>query len=404
MAKIFERLKKIFRSTSRNQAQSALRNGGYIEWFGEGGDALSVATFYRCVNVLADSVASLPMQYLTRRNGVYYEDTRSQMHRLLTVEPQPERSIYDFWHYAVRQMYIAGNAYIYPRRVKGVITDLVLCSNDTVSYYDSTGTYTICDPYNGVYCTCQESEIIHLYINTCDGRRGESILTHARRTLGIASAGDEETRNRFKNGGTVRGIVSNDKSTTGWGEYQDEELQKTAMDIEDYLNVGHRIVSLPGQVGFQQLSLSSTDMQFLESRKFTVREICRFFGVNPSYVFDDSSSNYKSAEMARLDFLSTTLDPILKRIEAEFNRKLIPAGRCCENVFRFDRLQSLGLDHTTRAAYQKATIENGLYTVNEWRRAEGRQPIEGGDTPLISANLVPLATIQDRTNIKTEGE
>lgn len=403
MSKILGRLKQMFRSVSKS-ASIVLRNGEYIEWYGESTDALAIATFFRCCNVLADSVATLPMQYLTRRNGVYYEDTSSPMYRLLAVEPQPERSIYDFWSYALKQICIKGNAYIYPRKVNGVVTDLVLCSSDTVSYYDSTGTYTICDPYNGVYATCREEDIIHLFFNTCDGRRGESILTHARRTVGIAAAGDEETRNRFKNGGTVRGIVSNDKSTTGYGEYQDDELQKTATDIEGYLGEGHRIVSLPGQVGFQQLSLSSTDMQFLESRKFTVREICRFFGVNPSYVFDDSASNYKSAEMARLDFLQTTLNPILRRIEAEFNRKLIPADRCCENIFRFDRLQSLSLDHTTRAAYQKATIENGLYTVNEWRRTEGRPTIEGGDTPLISANLVPLATIQNKKNEKKRNQ
>lgn len=50
-------------------------------------------------------------------------------------------------------------------------------------------------------------------------------------------------------------------------------------------------------------------MQFLESRKFTVRELCRFFGVHPSFVFDDTSNNYKSAEMANVAFLSNTLNP-----------------------------------------------------------------------------------------------
>ena len=254
------------------------------------------------------------------------------------------------------------------------------------------GTYTICNAYNGVYGTFKENEVIHLYLHSADGRTGESVLGYARRTMAIAAAGDEETANRFENGGTVRGIVSNDHSVTGFGEYQDKELEKTAEKIDGRFSSGERIVSLPGQVQFSQISLSSADMQFLESRKFTVREICRFFGVHPSYVFDDTSTNYKSAEMSNVAFLSSTLNPILKRIEAEFTRKLIPRSLCCKRKFLFDRKGIYSLDLTTLANYQAKTIQNGIYTVNDWRRIENQPEVEGGDTVYMSTNLAPLGS------------
>lgn len=212
-------------------------------------------------------------------------------------------------------------------------------------------------------------------------------MTYARLTLNIGASGDQETLNRFQNGGNVRGIISNEKGVTGFGEYQDEQLEKTAESVDEKFSKGEKIVSLPGQVDFKQISLSSTDMQFLESRKFTVREICRFFGVHPSFVFDDTSNNYKSAEMANVAFLSNTLNPILRKIENELHRKLISPTLCCKRKFQFDRRGLYACDLDSRVKYQMQTIQTGFYTVNEWRREENKSPVEGGDTVLVSANL-----------------
>jgi HK97 family phage portal protein len=212
-------------------------------------------------------------------------------------------------------------------------------------------------------------------------------LKYAQLTLNIANVGDKETFARFANGGTVRGIITNDKSTIGFGEYQDEELKKAAQSADTKFKNGERIISLPGQVDFKQISLSSTDMQFLESRKFTVRDICRFFGVHPSFVFDDTSNNYKSAEMANAAFLSNTLNPLLRNIENEMLRKLIAPTLCCKRKFEFDRRGLYASDLDSKAKYQAATIATGIYTVNDWRKVENRPLVEGGDKVLVSANL-----------------
>lgn len=401
MVNIWDSIKRLFAREMTAAAgdvgtprASTPRSGGGVAVFSPyaGGDPMAVAAVYRCVTLLSESVAGLRMQYMRRKDGRYQEDTASVFHYLLTVQPQPEMSASDFWTMAVRLMLLDGNAYIYPRHVMGELTDLVLCHPKTVAHDPLNSRYYISDAYNGVFGTFEEKDIIHLYLHSSDGRRGDSILTHARRTMDIAGAGDAETENRFTNGGSVRGIISNDKTTTGFGEYQDKELEKTAESVDSRFSRGERIVSLPGQVDFKQISLSSTDMQFLESRKFTVREVCRFFGVHPSFVFDDTSSNYKSAEMANVAFLSNTLDPILKRIECELTRKLIPRALCCERKFMFDRRGIYSMDLQSLADYQKKTIESGIYTVNDWRRMENQPAIEGGDTVYLSTNLAPLGS------------
>lgn len=380
---------------------SVPRTGGIYPLLLAGGNELRVGTVYRCVNLLADSVANLPIQYMRKKGDIFVEDISSSLHYLLTVQPCPTMSAVDFWRQVVQYVLLRGNAYIVPVFDHAGMDwgRLVLVDPRCVSHDTINDTYSICDVSAGISGTFAEDEVIHLKNYTNDGKHGISTLEFARTVLGIAYTGDQETLDRFANGGNVRGIVSNDTSVRGFGEYQDKELEKTATDLDERFRTGERIVSLPGQVAFSPISLSSTDMQFLESRKFTVRDVCRFFGVHPSFVFDDTSNNYKSAEMANVAFLSNTLNPLLRKIENELLRKLVAQSLCCKRKFQFDRRGLYACDLDSRIKYQAQTIAAGLYTVNEWRREENKPAVEGGDTVLVSANL---KGINEKSSATTE--
>ena len=353
---------------------------------------LNIGAVYRCVEILSNGVATLPLLYLKERNGVFRTDTDARLHYLLAVQPNENTGAFDFWAQVVRYMLLHGNAYIVPQydAASMDISRLILCSPGSVAHDTLNDTYTVTDTVNGLTGTYTEDEIIHIKNYTRDGKHGLSTLAFARSAVEIAKAGDQETLNRFANGGNVRGIVSNDTSVRGFGEYQDNELKKTATDLDERFRTGARIVSLPGQVQFSALSINSTDMQFLETRKFTVREICRFFNVPPQLVYDTTAENYKTAEMANVAFLSNSLNPILRKIEVELLRKLVPFALYGKRKIQFDRRSLYACDLDSKVKYQAQTIAAGIYTVNEWRKEETRQPVEGGETVLISANLRKL--------------
>lgn len=381
-----------------SNAPDTPRTGGrsYWELLGGGSStALSIATVYRCVNLLCDSVAVLPCQFMRQKDGRFVVDTNSRLHYLLNVQPDIALSAFDFWRQVVQRLLMDGNAYIVPiyNLATMDVDRLALCGRGTVSHDTTNDTYTVYDQTNGIYGHYSEDEIIHIKGMTIDGKHGVSVLTYARLTSDIAATGDTETLKRFANGGNVRGIISNDTSVRGFGEYQDEELEKTATNVDEHFQKGERIVSLPGQVKFDQISLSSTDMQFLESRKFTVREICRFFGVHPSFVFDDTSNNYKSAEMANVAFLNNTLNPILRKIEVELLRKLVAPTLATKRKFEFNRQSLYACDLESRSKYWQQVIATGLYTVNELRREENKPDVEGGDVVLVSANLKAITNL-----------
>ena len=402
-----DNVRNLFRRNAGNRDKTAAavktpREGGV--WVHPSGTALNVATVYRCVNLLADSVANLPVQYMRMRGDIFVEDKNSYLHYLLNVQPCPYMSAVDFWRQIIQYILLRGNAYIVPvyDPITMEISRLSLVESTTVAHDTIGDTYTICDMNAGIYGVYEEDELIHIKNYTHDGKTGISTLSFARMTMDIALTGDSETLSRFANGGNVRGFVGNDTSVRGFGEYQDKQLEETATDLDSRFRNGERIVSLPGQVQFSPISLSSTDMQFLETRKFTVRDVCRFFGVHPSFVFDDTSNNYKSAEMANVAFLSNTLNPILRKIEVELHRKLVAPTLCCKRKFQFDRRGLYACDLDSRIKYQSQTIAAGIYTVNEWRKEENKPPVEGGDIVLVSANLKCITEPQTTGKVEPE--
>ena len=363
-----------------------------------------VSAANRCIDLICSSVATAPLQYLKKTGDVFVPDTNHPLHTLLTIEPQREYSKFNFWYAAMKQVIMDGNAYIIPRAwldrkprygavyLGGYLDcELVLCAPNTVSFDALNGIYTVNDIENGISGRFVERDVVHLYRREGSlWREGMRLLDYAKQAISVAATGDSETLNRFGNGGNVRGIVGNDNSVTGMGEYPDDELNRLAQSMDSKFRSGNRIIGLPGQVNFVPLSLSSTDIQFLESRKFEVLEICRLFGVPPTYVYADTSNNYKSVEAASVDFMNQTLDPILEMIESELQRKLILRSHWNQEKIEYDRLGVYRLDLDTKTKYYREMIASGIYSINDCRRKENLPAVEGGDVILVSANLVPI--------------
>lgn len=369
--------------------------------------AMSIAAVYRCVKLLSDSVAQLPLRYMKRSGGIYVEEVMERnLHYFLTVQPCRSMSAFDMWAYLTQCLLLDGNAYIVPFRINGEIVAMLPVNPRSVAHDTVNDTYNIYDANVGVSGKFYEWEVIHFKNVSYDGKVGIGVIESARRSFEIAANGDEEALNQMSNGGAVRGIISNPSGVQGFGDYADKELENLAQKVDSRFRSGRsRIVMIPGAAQFSPLTLSAADQQFLQSRQFTTKDICRFFGVNPSFVFEDTSNNYKSAEMANVAFLSNTLNPLLRRIENEMNRKLIPQSLCCARKFEFDREELYACDLESRVRYQTQTIGAGIRTINEWRKKENMPALDGGDTAIVSANYKSLqALINENNNKNTDNE
>lgn len=358
--------------------------------------ALKIAAVYRCVDILSKGIAQLPLT-IKRNQGGWYEQTTDDIFGLaylLSVHPNPRLTAFEMMRNAVIQILLRGNAYIYPVEGADSYESLILLSPGSVAYDKFSDTYTVNDAVNRISGTFGSDRIIHLKNMSLDGGyTGVSTLTYAGKVLAISSNADALNVDTYKNGGTVKGFVSGKNgSTIGFGTVQDNQLKQVANDIENQLSSGKTIFNLPGEMSFNQISLSSSDMELLNTKEFNVLEICRFFGVHPDKVFAQQTSNYKASEMSQVAFLTDTLSPYLTQIEMEYQVKLIPREFYNDYRIDFDIEPMMQTDLGTQADYMTKTIAAGARTVNYWRKKLGQAPVEGGDAVLVSANLLELGS------------
>lgn len=368
-------------------------------------DAMKLAAVYRAVSLISDSIGTLPLIYKRRdRTGNYFKPYTTAggaaLYNILTVRPNRRQTAFVLFKNIVIQVLLQGNAYAYLRRDSyGYPMELILLSPWSCSFDLWNNIYYVEDSINGVRGIFSSEEILHFKNVSLDGGyTGVSTITFAAQTLGIAATASKETLTRFATGGKIKGIYHNDYSLKGWGDYQDDQIEANANKIQSDLDSGQDIIAVKGDGKLDQLSLSSVDMQFLENIKFTVTEIARFFNVPKSKLFDDSNANYKSSEMATVEFYTDCLSPILAMIENEFNAKLIPIGSQADYKFKFDLSKLYTTDLTTKANWQTKQLSNGLQTVNDLRRSEDLPPVDGGDEVFISCNVAPI------TSAKISGE
>ena len=370
---------------------------GYTTVHGPG-EAMQISAAFRAVAILSDSVGKLPFEYKVLAGKRYVPnnvDKRSaRIYNLLTVSPNRRMTAFEFFKNLTKHLLFYGNAYVIPVEGQyGDIIEFILCSPGSVSYDMYADRYTIMDMVNGINEVRYGRDMIHVRNESLDGGyTGVSTLAYAAHQLNISATADKETLNRFATGGRFKALISNNNTVKGFGSYQSDALQNGADILQQQINAGKDIIRVPGDATVSPLSMTSADMQFLDSRKFTVKDIARFFNVPPMLLMDETNQNYKSGDMASVLFLSHGLSPLLTKIEQEFRQKLIPVSQWADFKFEFDVERLFTTDLTTRGAWMQAQLNTGVATVNELRALNDRAPVEGGDTPMVSVNLAPLGS------------
>ncbi|EKT65827.1 phage portal protein, partial [Providencia alcalifaciens] len=154
-------------------------------------------------------------------------------------------------------------------------------------------------------------------------------------------------------------------------------------------NAGKMMV-LEGGMKYNNVTMNPEAAQMLESRTFSIEEICRWFRVPPFMVghMDKQSSWASSVEGMNMQFLTNTLRPLLVNIEQEISRCLLNGDDDYYAEFSVEGL--LRADSAGRAAYYTTSLQNGWMSRNDVRRLENLPPIDGGDIYTVQLNLTPL--------------
>ena len=350
--------------------------------------SLALSAVYRCVEVITNGVASLPVKlYRTDERGFKYE-MNNNLSFILSKKPTGKINAFTFYKLIVKDILLQGNAYALILREKGEIVGLQYVQAGLVSPIDKIDRieYLV----TGIKGVVRQEDILHFMNYTDNGIFGISVLTHARRTLGIADYGENASENFYKSGGCTTGFLKFDGPSSG--KQREEILSAWNQATGGVRNQPNGIPVLPANVNYTQLSVNPADAQLLESREFSVVEICRFFGVSPTKCFDLTHASYNNSEMAELAFLNDTLRPLLTKIEMEMETKLFKPEDKYD--IKFDVSELLRTDKKSQAEYFTKLFNLGVLSPNDIRKELDMEEIEGGDIHCAQVNLTSIKNLE----------
>lgn len=353
--------------------------------------ALLISTVYRCVEVISDSVAQLPLEpYKIDSSGYKLKFTNHPTYRLLNAEPNSRMTRFTFIKTLIVSTLLKGNGYAFIERDN--------LGNATALHYIPSDLVTIIPPktlkdnvaysVTGLSNIIEACNMIHILNFSYDGITGISTLAHAKNTLGLSADSEAHASGFFKGGANLAGILKVQSNLTSKQKSDLKNSWQTAFSPSTGQPNG--VAVLEGNMEFQPITVNPTDAQLLETRQFNVIDICRFFGVSPVKAFDLSKSSYSTVEATNLSFLTDTLSPLLEKLELEFERKLYKPSEKESIDVRFDTSRLLRADKQSLASYYNTLFNIGVVSLNEIRKELDLAAVEGGDNHFIQVNMMEI--------------
>lgn len=354
------------------------------------GSPLFLSTVYRCVSVISDSVASLPLYlYDTKKNNEY---VTSDLSYLLNIAPSAIQTRFTFFQSIVRNILLQGNAYCKIIRSAGEITEIRLLKNSDVDVIVNTltdGSTVV--KYSVLGKPVLTNDILHFTnITGADCVTGLSVMQYASNSIKLAQTQESQALSFFSSGGNVNGLLLSKKML------DDTQKQEIKESWNTSIGDGNGVAVLGGDLDFRSLSVNNKESQLLESRSFSVVDICRFFGVSPLKVYTIEGATYSNFEQANVQFLTDTLNPLLEKIELELRKKLFTKKDSLRFVIKFDTSNLLRTDFKNSVEAYTKLFQSGVLTINEIREELGYNLV---DEDSCNTNFVQVNMMQVNKNI-----
>jgi HK97 family phage portal protein len=342
--------------------------------------AENIAAVYAAVQVIAETVAALPVTVYRLDDSGRREVRDHPVARLFEMEPNARQTPFEFVETLVAHALLRGNAYgEIVRDGRGAPTAVHLLHPDRVSVQVVRATgrvvYDITRE-DGTAARLLPEEMLHLKDRSDDGIVGKSRLTRARETFSTALQTERYALNTYRNGAAMTGVLQHPE------ELGPEPAQRLRESFERiYAGAGNagRVAVLEEGTEWKQLSVSPENAQMLQSRRFSVEQIARMFRVPPPMLQDLANATYSNVvEMNRM-FATHTVKPWVRRLEQAIEQSLFSEdGRRVHRV-QFDMNDLLRGDMQTRFEAYRIGREIGVFNANELREFEGLDPRTDAD-------------------------
>ncbi len=329
-----------------------------------------VSVLYACARVIAEGLALPPIsvQRITSRGREYVDG--HPVNRLLSAKPNKLQTPYEFREVKGWQAALHGDAYSWINRSRsGEILELVPLNITEVSRIDPVKIGDL-PSFTMAGRAMKPNEIWHFRGPANRRQGGLATIIEARRSIALAAVAEAFGTDLFKNRAALEGIISIDGTID---RVQLDALRETFERRQTGAGKRGRTAFFPAPIKYQALSATATDAQWIEARRYQIEEICRFFRVSPTKVFNSlGSQSYASVEQAHIAHdQDTDAHWHTRFMQSATLALLTEEERAAGYRVIIDNRDYLRGTANERATYYQLGISAGWMTRNEAREAEG---------------------------------
>lgn len=328
----------------------------------DGHRAMQLLAVYGCVQLITDSIATLPID-VYRRNPDGSK-TELALPRWLAFEPSPGVDRVDFLSRVVSSLLLDGNAYLVPMRTQSGAIGEVHVLNPVGITVDKLPGERWRYSMDGRPI---ELDVLHIRGLCVPGQhKGVNPIEAARQMLSMGLAANESAAKFFTQGAVMPGVIEAPNSMT---REQMRDLRDNWVSAHGGVSRSHLPGVLTNGATWKAVTITAEQAQFLQTRRYTDAQIAgQLFRVDPTMLgipVEGTSLTYTNVESRGIHLARHTLMPWVVRVERALGR-LLPLPQFVK--INMDGLQRADL--SARYASYKTGIESGFLTTNEVRELE----------------------------------
>ena len=319
--------------------------------------AMTVPAVSSAVDFISGSIACMPVKLYKYENGEVVEQKGDRRCKLLNSDTGDTLDAFQMKKAIVEDYLMGKGGYAYIQRSRNDVTGIFYVQDIYVvimkMYYPIFKQFWI-DVEGERY---EPFEFLKILRNTKDGASGVGITVEVSKALETAYQTLIYQLGLVKKGGNKRGFLKSQKKL---GQDEIDVLKSAWANL--YSNNEESVVVLNNGLEFQEASNTSVEMQLNESKKAFFDEINAIFHIYP----DDFERTFKEA-----------IYPIVKAFETALNRDLLLEKEKDDYFFNFDVKEIIKASIKERYEAYKTAKETGFLTINEIRREENLNYVEG---------------------------
>lgn len=363
--------------------------------------ALNYSAVFGCVRILAETVASLPLPVYRRLKGGGKERATDHfLYSILHDQPNPEMTSLELREALTGHLNLWGNAYAeIERDGAGRVISLWPLRPDHMKVKRQNGLLTYIYTLKGQELPALPAyQIMHLRGLSSDGIMGYSPIRLAKEAIGLGLAAEEFGARFFSNDARPSGVLEHPGTL---GEEGHARLKKSWQEAHGGLSQSHRVAILEEGLKFHEVGIPPEDAQFLQTRKFQIAEIARWYRMPLILLAEyEKAATYASVEQFGIQFVVHTIRPWLVRWEQRIKMDLFPQDDTYFAEFLVDGLLRGDIESRYRA--YAIGRQNGWLSANHILELENMNPIGAeGDITLVPLNMIPASSLVSKPEQKT---